>query len=121
MLSTLLGISDVMIPSYNTHFKYFYEASKDPPVEATDRKECGCYRTLEVHDSERSFVMDSETVTSYYLCPEHMKEHLARVVKQQDEGSKGIAKVNAFPTLADFNASASSEAQKWTDLVEDTV
>ena len=96
-----MGFSDLMIPSYNTNFGYFYEASKDPPIEAIDRKECGCYRTLEVYDYERPFVMDSETVTSYYLCPEHMKEHLTPVVKQQDEGCKGIVKVNAFRALSE--------------------
>ena len=82
-----MGISDLMIPSYNTHFEYFYEASKDPPVKAIDRKECGCYRPLEVHDSERSFMMDSETETSYYLCPEHMRKHLTPVSTIKQEGS----------------------------------
>ena len=28
---------------------------------------------------------------------------------------------SAFPTLADFNASSTSEALKWTDLVQDAV
>ena len=66
-------------------------------------------------------MMDSTTVVSYYLCPGHMKEHRAPVVKQQDGGCKGIVKVNAFPSLVDFNANTTSEALKWTDLEQNAV
>ena len=68
-----MGISDLMIPSCNnSHFEYFYEAGKDPLVEAIDRKECGCYIAEEFYDFDRCWVTyaDSKTVTSYYLCPE---------------------------------------------------
>ena len=32
-----------------------------------------------------------------------------------------VDQLNVFPTLEDFNASSTSEALKWTDLVQDTV
>ena len=32
-----------------------------------------------------------------------------------------VDQLNVFPTLKDFNASSTSEALKWTDLVQDTV
>ena len=50
-----------------------------------------------------------------------MKEYLTPVVKQQDEGCKGIVKVNAFSASVDFNASSSSELLKWTDLEQNTL
>ena len=31
-----------------------------------------------------------------------------------------VDQVDVFPTLKDFNASSTSEALKWTDLVQDT-
>ena len=52
-----MGISALTIPSCDdTHFEYFYEASKDPPVEAINRRECGCDITKEFCDSERYWV-----------------------------------------------------------------
>ena len=37
-----MGMSDTMLPSrYDSYRVSFYEASKDPPVEAINRKECG--------------------------------------------------------------------------------
>ena len=35
--------------------------------------------------------------------------------------SKLAPALSAFPTMADFNASSTSEALKWTDLVQDAV
>ena len=79
----------------------------------------------------------AETVTNCYLCPEHMREHLTPVSIIKEEGSAERCKdvtmntsdaltnfvdqSSAFPTLEDFNASSTSEALKWTDLVQDTV
>ena len=63
-------VSGLMIPSCNvTHFEYFYEASKDPPVEETNRRKCECYITKELYDSDRCWVTyaDSKTVTTYVL------------------------------------------------------
>ena len=68
-----------------------------------------------------------------------VREHLTPVSTIKQEGSAEICKeitmntsnaltnfvdqLNApvFPTLEDFNASSTSEALKWTDLVQDTV
>ena len=63
-----MGISDLTVPSHSTYSTNYYEASKDPPVEATDRKECGCYKTVDVYDSERFFVMGSQTVRLPTAC-----------------------------------------------------
>ena len=38
-----MGISDLMTPDNNTRYEYFYEASRDMPVEAIGRKKCVCY------------------------------------------------------------------------------
>ena len=57
-------IIDLMIPSNDTQY---------PPVEAIKKKECGCFITERVYQSDRCWVTytDRETVTNYYLCPEH--------------------------------------------------
>ena len=58
-------------------------------MEVINRKECRCYKTLEVHDSDRCWLKytNSETVTSYYLCPEHMGKHLTPVSTIKLQGS----------------------------------
>ena len=102
-----------------------------------NRKECGCYITKECYDSDRYCVThtDSKTVTSNYLCPEHMGKHLTLVSTIKQEGSTESCKevtmndtltdfvdqLNVFPTLEDFNASSTGEALKWTDLEQDKV
>ena len=116
-----MGISDLMIPSRNDNYLLtFYEASKDPPVEAINRTECGCYISKEFYDSDRCWVTytDSKTVTSYYLCPEHKRKHLTPVstIKQvllravtmntSDALTDFVDQYNVFPTLEDFNASS---------------
>ena len=66
---------------FDTYFKYFYEANKDPPVEAINREVCGCNLTKEYYNSDCCWM------TSYYLFPEHMKEHLTPVSTIKQEGS----------------------------------
>ena len=43
-----MGFSDLMISSRDDYKEYCYEASKDPPVEAIEEKECGCYKIVKV-------------------------------------------------------------------------
>ena len=122
-----MGISDLMIPSHDDSYRgNFYEASKDPLVEVIEEKECGCYKIEKVCNSDCCWLMCAETVTSYYLCPEHMREHLTPVSTSKQEGSVESCKkvtmntsdalgnvvdqFTAFPMLEDFNASSRSEA-----------
>ena len=87
-----MGISDLMIPSHTTYLSNHCETSKDIPVGAFRKKECGCFETTEFYNSEHCFVMESTLVTNYYLYPKHMKERLAPVIKQQSstEGCKKL-------------------------------
>ena len=71
-----MGISELIIPSNDTHRENFYRVSKRPSVEALDKKGCGCYITEKLYESDRCWVTYTETVTDYVLCPEHMREHL---------------------------------------------
>ena len=91
----------------------FYEASKDPPVETIEKKDCGCHKTVILW-------------SNCYLCPKHMRKHLIPVSTIKQEGSTESCKevtmndaltdfvdhLNIFPTLEDFNASSTSEALK---------
>ena len=75
---------------------------------------------------------NSKTVTSYYLCPEHMRKHLTPVSTIKQEGYTESCKevtmndtltdlVDQLNVLEDFNASSMSEALKWTDLVQEAL
>ena len=66
-----MGISDLMIPSPDTHLEYFYEARKDPPVEEINKEDCGCYETEWVSESDHCWVIYTEMVTNYFSSPEH--------------------------------------------------
>ena len=145
-----MGISDLIIFSYNrTYFEYFYEASKDPPVGRSTEKSVNAIK----RETDRCWMTytDSKTVTSYYLCSEHMRKHLTPFSTIKQEGSTEscqevtmnssdaltgfVDQLNAlassfstlasassaFPSLANSNASSANEALKWTDLVQDTV
>ena len=118
-----MGMSDLILPNRCDSYRVgFYEASKDPPVEAIEKKECGCYKTVKLW-------------TNCYLYVEHMRKHLTPVSTIKQEGSTESCKevtmndaltdfvdqLNVFPALEDFNASSTSEALKWTDLVKDAV
>ena len=125
-----MGVDDLMIPSHDTYRKNFFEASKDPPVEVINKKECGCYKTIEISESDRCWVTYTETVTNYFLCPEHMRKHFIPVSPIKREGSTengkevtmntAVALTNfvdrlnapAFPTLKDFIANSTNVALK---------
>ena len=51
-----------MIPSHDTYRENLFEARNDPPVEAINKDECGCYKTGEVSESDRWWVTYTETV-----------------------------------------------------------
>ena len=49
-----MGMSDLMVPSHCDRDRVgFYEASNHPPVEAIEKKECRCYKTVNVCESDR--------------------------------------------------------------------
>ena len=57
---------------YSTHYT---NADSNPPTEARDIGECGCYITIEINDRDRVWVTYSYETTTYHLCTEHMQTH----------------------------------------------
>ena len=82
-----MGISDLMINDNTSRQDCYYavDLSKDPPM---DVKECGCYTTEDISESDRCWVTYKTVKTNHYLCSEHMKEYKLSVEKQRQEKLK---------------------------------
>ena len=101
----IMGISDLMIydGGGGTYSTNYCEASKDIRKKAFEKKECGCYKTLMMHEEESERGWDrhlgSKEVTSYYLCSDHMRKHLTSVSSIKREGSTAIKRETVSMSL----------------------
>ena len=82
----------MMLPSYCTYSIHYYRARRNIPIETFDKKECGCYITLNVYENESDCWVDSDApeVISCYLCSDHMRQDLTLVSTIKRERSQHI-------------------------------
>ena len=75
------GMSNSMLPSCCTYSIHYYRARRNIPIEAFEKKECGCFIILNVYENESDYWADSDAseVTSCYLCSDNMRKDITSV------------------------------------------